>query len=400
MNAFATVNSAARGVPGREHGKRTQGVWAALALGAALAGPPLGGAWARPVVTPSVPPDLQIEKFEVKAPVNGFWHLKATLRNGGNNPHLLMRTYPGGGKLRLKQSTGGTTPNPAPFQMPTYPDSPKLLAEKTIPALARGQAITLEVLTKKRALFIAVAEPAGGGPNPSILPEVNKENNILRVNALLTKHFMISAPELQQFLGDLTGQFQIHLNSNDSFVRLPGFYESHWNIADAIAEVPRLETRAHWAMTDVNYRNAGISLGNEGRLMLTLHFETNNAEIDGFPELGANGAVPDLNASFVMATVEMLLQYDAATQYFFCRGPSVAVGSSLDVLAPAADWVKTDFENKVKNAVFDLFSDEKVKQKISYELNRQIKQYFVPEGRIIDVQYKPGTIKLLTEYVQ
>jgi hypothetical protein len=389
-------------------GVRSRGLGRALGAGcaiAALAGSLAGPAAGQFRVVPTQPanmtyfiaPDLQMEKFEVTDVGNGFWNLKATLRNGGSNPSPLMRTYPGGGKMRLKRATGGTTPYPAPFLFAAAPDPEVVLAERTLPPLARGQATTLEVWTKGRAIFSAVVDLA---PGQNSLPEANPANNNKTVNKLISRQFNISTGQLEQYLGTLMGQFQIRLSKTDSFAKLPGFYESHWNLADVVMAVPQLNTNARWAVSDVKYHTAVISMGAQGRLALTLYFETLFDEVVGIAEGGPIGAVPHLNAGFVKAGVIIPLEYIPHLQYFACRAPQVSAESNLQILAPATDWVKKDFENKIKNAVFDLFSDEKVKQKISYELNRQIKQHGVPGGRIMSVDVNASYFKLHTEVAQ
>jgi hypothetical protein len=398
MNASHNSRRSASEMLGRAPARRLGRALVLGAAGAALVASLAGPAAARAIVIPTVPADLQMEKFEVTDVGNGFWNLKATLRNGGSNPPFTMKTYPGGGKLRLKRGTGGMTPLAAPFLFASVPDPIQTLAERTIPSLKRGEATTLEVWSKGRAVFYAVAEPASIVPDSSnSLPEVNTANNSKVVNKLKAGQFNVSTSQLQQYLNSVAGQIQIHLNKSDAFAKLPGFYESHWNIADAIRDDVLPEGAAHWSMQDVNIQSAFVSMGAGGRLIVTLTFETGGAELNGHQEPGPDNVVPDLNASPVTATVQMPLQFNAQFQYLFCGQPQVTVEADLATPWPAQPWVATDFRSKVKNAVTDLFNYTQVSQKIAYEINRQIKQQAVPNGRIVSADYNASYIKLHTE---
>jgi hypothetical protein len=405
MTSFTTTRSASRSGQGQT-AARTQAAGAIRTLGAgiatmALAGSLAGPAAAREFIPVAIQPDLRLESFTVtdmgQDYGGGYWKLRATLRNGPVNAPSTMKTYPGGGRLVFWRTTGGAWPQPPPSVLMSSPDQAILVGQKPIPKLVRGEAITLEKLYKGRAIFTARAEAEVVVDGPSGLPETPASNNSQTVNKLVSRQFDVSTGQLQQYLNSLIGQVQIHLNWSDASAKLPRFYDSHWNIADTIIDDVLPEGAAHWAMRDVNYQSATVSMGNEGRLMLTLHFETGGAELDGKQEPGPDNVVPDLNASPITATVGIPLQYNAQYQYFLCGAPQTTVQATMNTVWPAKPSVATDFRNKIKNAVTDMFNHSQVRQKIAYELNRQIKEQAVWDGRIVGVDYNASYIKLHLE---
>jgi hypothetical protein len=338
-----------------------------------------------PIQVIQIPSDLRVDALEATQLTSGVlagsWRIKATLKN-------YVKAFPGGGTLVIRRTTGGAVPVAPPFLFgPTAPDDGVVLAQKAIPALAVGQSMTLETLSPKRAIFVAHVSAPIGDPddNQPAFPEGPSSNNIKSVNKLTPKAFWLDSGFMDTQLEGITSQLKLRLDKTDSFAKL-GDYESHWTIADVPAPNGVLPS---WAVRDINYEST-LGIAGTNSLVLLLKFDAAGAELDG--------PIIDLNAKPVEVSVKMPLSYNPAYQFLYCADqPQIEVNAKLGGLPSGWASVQTDFNNKIANAVRDVFSNEKVQQKLEYELNRQIRDKMLKNnGRITGVDFQ-GSMKIHAE---
>jgi hypothetical protein len=346
---------------------------------------------------PKVAPNLVLESISATPGFGrGVWNVQATLRNKVTN-------YPGGGELAIWRTSGGTilTSPPIGEGFPAVDDQGKLLTSKPIPAMAVGDTLTISTTTTGRAIFVAEARsipheldsPGSGSP----LAENSPSDNSKSVNILLSKQIDIAYDQLTQLIGGTLSQFQLHLNSSGAYAKLPGLYESHWNIADATQKIGALEY--HWSVNDVNLTKTDPAMY-YNTLVLTHRFETTASELKATTRIKltttttVNGK--DLNASPIEVRDELPVQYNGQFQMFFLGAPKVTAHASLG-LAATYKWLQSDFDAKLANPVRDMFGYDKVNEKLQYELNHAIRQQLLKGGRIVGVSFQPGAIRLNAE---
>jgi hypothetical protein len=321
------------------------------------------------------PSDLQVASLEATqltgGVLSGAWRIKATLKN-------TVKAFPGGGKLVIRRTTGGMIPVEPPYLFgPSVEDQGTILAEKPIPAMAVGQTLTLETISTKRAIFVAQVVSPIGDPDDNQLefPEGPKTNNSQSVNKLVPKQFWLDTGFVQTQLDALTSQIKLRLDKTDSYAKLGTYYESHWKTADVNSP---LSGAADLAVRDINAEST-LEIAGTNMLVLLMKFDTAGVELDS--------PLVKLNASPVEVAVRMPLSYNAASQFVYCADqPQIDV--SAKIVGLPAQWgsVQVDFDNRIANAVRDVFSHEKVQQRLEFELNRQIREKMLKNnGRITNV---------------
>lgn len=338
-----------------------------------------------PITVIDIPSDLRVEGLEAtqlsRGVLAGTWQIKATMKN-------TLKAFPGGGTLVIRRSTGGMIPVEPPYLFgPSSEDEGTVLAQKPIPPMAVGATLTLDAISTKRGIFTAqiVAPFADPDVNQPEFPEAPKTNNSKSVNKLTPKQFWLDTGFLETHLASLTSQLKLRLDKSDSFARL-GDYESHWTIADVASPNGIIPS---WAVRDINYVDS-LEIAGNNSLVLLMKFDTSGAELDG--------PFVDLNANPVEVTVRLPLTFSQQSQFLYCADlPQIEVNARLDGLPAGWASVQTDFNNKIANAVRDVFTHEKVQQKLEYELNRQIRDKMLKNnGRITGVALQ-GSMKIHAE---
>jgi hypothetical protein len=333
-----------------------------------------------------IPSDLRVESLEAaqltRGVLAGSWQIKATLKN-------TVKAFPGGGKLVIRRTTGGMVPVEPPYLFgPSVEDQGTVLAEKPIPAMAVGQTLTLETISTKRAIFTAQIVSPIGDPDDDQpeFPEGPKTNNSQSVNKLTPKQFWLDTGFLETNLAGLTSQLKLRLDKTDSYARLGSDYESHWTIGDVPSPLGGVSS---FAVRDINAEST-LEIAGNNSLVLLLKFDTAGVELDS--------PFVKLNANPVEVSVRLPLSYSAAAQFLYCADqPQIEVNAQLAGLPAQWGSVQTDFNNKIANAVRDVFSHDKVQQRLEFELNRQIREKMLKNnGRITGVVMQ-GSMKIHAE---
>jgi hypothetical protein len=357
---------------------------ASAAVGAMLA----GSAQAAPKITPPVkivlPADLRMDSIEA-TPFGGLlagsWHVKATLRN-------YVSKYPGGGTLIISRTSGGTIPTePGSTFGPTVPDGGTIIAQKAVPALAVGQTLTVEGVTKGRAIFVANVQAPYADPdaNQPPFPELPHTNNSKSVNTLTPRNFWLDSGWLETYLEGLTSQIKLRLDSNDAVGKLGTEYESHSKTAQVASPLG-----LKWDVRDINYHDT-LEIAGTNSLVLLMRFETDAAELAG-------AILPAANANPIEVKVQMPLAFNQGQQFFLCSDqPQIVVEAPLSGLPGSWTGVQSDFNSRLADAVRDLFSHPKVQERLEYELNHQIREQMLKGyGRIVGVDFN-GSMKIHAE---
>jgi hypothetical protein len=343
--------------------------------------------------------DLRLESFDITPMGGNNWKLKATLRNGSPNPTDNRQTYPGGGWLIIGRTSGGTIVSAPPAEpFAAVPDNGQQLKKVAIPALANGQAITVEVTTHGRAIFSAAAvpdPPVIDGPTFT-LPEIDKTNNSKTVNKLIPLNLSINSALLQTFLGPVIDDFQIHLHKTDSYIKLPGFYNATFNIPQAKMGLPWPLGDAYWYVNNINLSSASIGIADKS-LALTLQFETGGDEIVGWVDGGPDWLAPNVNASPLNVSVKLPLTYNSAAQFFYYNNPQVSVNASWSLNGPLPDSLLPDINGQIANGIKSMLNDNMVQAQIEYELNKQIRLQLLKGGRILSASVQPTQVNLSCE---
>jgi len=383
--------------------KRVENVARKLAAGVAgaiLAGTLLAprGAFALPRTNPITgdtdpvivepQPDLRLELFQVTDMGGDNWKLRATVRNGPAGGSSLIDAYPGGGSLVISRSKGGTSVvEPPSPNYPAIPDPVTVLKQVPIPALASGQAMSAEVITHGKAVFTARAASLAGFDS-------NLSNNSKTVSKLLSFSFTVDNTLLHAFLNPIVDTFQAHLNRKDSFVRLPGYFERFFDIPDATKGLFPFVT-AHWYVNDINLTDTRVDLASRS-LSVSFNFETNGDEIVGFVDNGPDFLAPNINASPLQINIKLPLGYNSVAQCFFYGTPQVSVNAHWD-LNNLPDFLLPDINGKISDAIKKLLSETTVKQRLEFELNKQIHAR-LNGGRIASALINDSDVQMTVEF--
>jgi hypothetical protein len=376
-------------------------------LVAACAGPaaadykiaPRGPIITQPIV--KLKPDLKLEALSV-TPQGTGWLITATLKN-------TLGEYPGGGQFLLTRSSGGTSV-PEPSANPNdpwliFPDQGTKLASKPIPKMSVGQTLSLSALSAKRGIFRAEAASIGpSGPDMddgSPVDDANSSNNSMQVNKLIPKTSNLDVGWVGAYLDVLTSSIRIKLDRYDAYTQIVGFpYESHFAAPEVLKYLGNGVT-GHWRVSSVNYQS-GVKGVADNRLNLGLTFEKNGAELSGYATgPGAPEAeVESYDADPIQVSVSLPLTYQAGIQLIGLGAPVVSVNAPLKSLPGSMAFLQTDFNNKLRNAVQDMFANESAQRWMEYQLNKKVREQMLKGyGRITGVEFN-GYLSLHTEVAE
>lgn len=324
--------------------------------------------------------DLVLEKLDVENLGGDRFQLTATLRNGSTTG--IGQAYPGGGQLAIERTSGGTILTKPSDAFVALPDGGTTLALRPIPALEYGQAITLSATTQGRAIFSASAVPDAYRPDVPTkpLPEKNPNNNRKEISTLIPRKHTLTSRTLTNLTSGLLNKVQIRLDRDQSYVKIPGFGEESWSIPEK--QYDAFLTKVRYYVHDINSTNVELGI-NQRSLALSLDFETDGSEIVGV------GVAPDINAGSITALVKLPLSYDAATQYLSYGEPEVNVNvanpSFNGPLGPLLDAFLPEINQSASQSIKKLFKEPKLKRQIEYQMNQQIRDLLVLQGRIVGV---------------
>jgi hypothetical protein len=360
---------------------------------------PRGPIITRPIV--KLKPDLKLEALSV-TPQGTGWLITATLKN-------TLGEYPGGGQFLLTRTSGGTSV-PQPSADPNdpwliFPDQRTKLASKPIPKMSVGQTLTLSALSTKRGIFRAEAASAGpSGPDiddGSPVDDASSSNNSMQVNKLVAKTSNLDVGWVGAYLDVLTNSLRIKLDRYDAYTQIVGFpYESHFAVPEVMKSMGSGAT-GHWRVSNVSYQS-GVKGVADNRLNLALTFEKNGAELSGYATgPGAPGAeVENYDADPIQVNVSLPLTYQTGIQFIGLGAPIVSVNAHVKSLPASMAFLQTDFSNKLRNAVQDMFENESVQRWMEYQLNRKVREQMLKGyGRITGVEFN-GYLSLHTEVAE
>lgn len=346
-------------------------------------------------------PDLFLESLAAKDLGGGKFQITATLRNVACDT-----TYPGGGTLAIRRTSGGTilnNPGDPNSLFLAAPDPGQLLASKPIPPLPYGQAVQLSAVTAGRAIFTASADSdVDKGP----LPESNPSNNTRTLNLLISHQIVINDATIQTFLGSLLSGTKLRLDSLVSLVSIPGVLLKTWQIPVLFSfDIPPTPAdpfgaTAHWYVNDINLNGIGLAIENGG-LSLSMSFETDGPEIHAVVDGLSLVSAPDLNADPLEVKFKMPLSYDPGLQLFSYHDPHVEVNAHwtasglLGGLVP--DSLLKQINPKLQQLLEDKLNDPALQAPIAFQLNQKIRTLLLNGGRIVSATIKSNEVDMTIE---
>jgi hypothetical protein len=319
----------------------------------------------------------------------GNWKLRAVLRNGPGGTDPNGAPYPGGGSLEIRKTSGATqVVEPPSPNYPAIPAPSQLLRSVPIPALAKGQTITTEVMSQGKAVFVAVANPVAG-------QDRSASNNRMEVSKLTPFSLTINGLLLKAFLAPVVDQFQLHLHKTGSFIELPGHFHKTFDVPRSTMNLPWPLGSAIWEVNDINLDSTTLGLADRA-LTASFNFETSGTEIVGWVDDGPDWMAPNVNASPLRVNVKLPLGYNSAAQCFFYFSPQVTVDANWN-LNNLPDFLLPDINKKISNALKATLSDVTIKQRLEFELNKQVHAQ-LKGGRIVSVGIDPEEVKINVEF--
>ncbi|MFO0909712.1 MAG: hypothetical protein U0794_15425 [Isosphaeraceae bacterium] len=361
-----------------------------------------------PVQTNAAPlPDIVLSKLDVQSLGNDQFKVTATLFNNGV-PQVKTQgasfagpggvqagvSYAGGGTLQIVKSSGGTILNSVPSSVSAIPNDPgQVIASMPIPAMAFKQSITLTTTTTGRGVFTASAVPshkANGIPIP--LPDAVLTNNSKTVDNLVAHSFTLNTATLGFVpgLNNIVQNTQIKLDSNDSFVNIPGVVNTHFAIPSFTIKKDLLIGSISATYKVKNLVSTGVSLSYEqGGLAFTVKFADNNDALHTDSSIFPNVAVDGLQVK-----VFLPLSYNAAHQYFVVGQTHATVTGNwhaTGILGPIFNLFLPDINKKLSDGVVGLLNTKL--DVLSFQVNKPIHS-FVTGGHITSASVQTDQLVL------
>jgi hypothetical protein len=364
---------------------------------------------------PAPQADIVLENLNVQSLGNNEFKVTATLENEGlplignagaaraSVAHVVAPppgfgvAYPGGGILQITRTSGGTILNSQPTgSVLSTPVTPQVIASMPIPALNFHQSIQLSTVTTGRAIFTGSAVAAHtpiGFPLP--FPDANKANDTRTVDNLIQHTFVVNTLSLSLVpsIANAVHNAQLRLDSNDSFVVIPGFVNTHFKIPAQTVSVGvgPFSVSASYTVNNLVSTSAALSY-EQGGLAITVNFADNAHALHTSSSL-----FPDIGVTNLQVKVFLPLSYNAQYQYFQVGKSKTTVtgnwhaggpfGSVIDLLLP-------NINQKVSSAVTSLVNANL--NTLSFQLTKPIHD-LVSGGRIVSANIQQNQMTVTVE---
>jgi hypothetical protein len=328
-----------------------------------------------PILDFTSPPDLAVDKLNISPLGNNNYVVFAHLQNIAQGPGA--QAYPGGGEFVLTGTSGGIVHEPGNLSNGQV-DPSYTLASMPIPALAPGAGINLQVEATGRAIFTAAAVPTFDQAARG-LPEANPNNDSMTVSNLVHEDLPINTTTLNLALGNSLAQAQVKLDNGDSYIKIPGLFEKHFQIPGQDESVGPFTVTYY--VNDLE--STGVSLAYENAaLVLTVNFA------DKEDALQTPSIAPDISVKNLQIQVTLPLGYDPAQELIYYHDPSVSVNGDWSADGPIGfllDGLTSSISQQVSNQVVQYFNDPSNQEQINDQLTNLVRL----GGRIDGVDVGP-----------
>jgi hypothetical protein len=339
-----------------------------------------------------VPADLRVESLTLKDIGNGTYQYHAVVRNG--DPIMAgiynYQDYMGDGLLVLTKSSGEMIPNQPdangdPMLWLAALDPGTRIAMGVIPRLSSEKTFELTGTTTGRGIY-TVAALRGQPEDPP--PVSNPKYASKTVDNLLPQSFDYPASEVGAVLSSTLGGAYLKLDSNDSEFKIPGMFDTHFQIPGKDVHVA--------GVTETYYVNGIVSTGvtasySNGALVLSFSFADNNHALHT-----PAWWLPDVSEKNMTMTVTLPLVYDPAYQYIHYVNPSVSVHATWSYNGPAGVFSPGDVSKDFQDKVTSDLNDPKVQKQIEYAITYQFHQLYAG-GHMTGVTFGPNDILVTAE---